>query len=136
MTHDSWEPAKDVHTEDLVKEFYKRYPTAICTMHLQPPSNIVICSSTMTSTPNSPSLPPIPLADRIENVPFPLPLAERLDMSIPSPELPSTPLPSEELHYPPMEMAGMVTPTFSEESSYTDQPGRNTAKPEDYMIYN
>jgi hypothetical protein len=134
--HDSWELAKDVHAEDLVKEFYKRYPTAIRTMHSQPPSNIAICSSTMTSTPNSPSPPPISLADRIENVPFPLPLVERLDMSIPPPELPSTPSPSEELHYPPMETAGMVTPTFSEESSYTDQPVCNTAKPEDYMIYN
>jgi hypothetical protein len=90
----------------------------------------------MSSIPASPTHPAIPLADRIKNVPFPLPLAERLDMSIPPPELPSTPSPSEELHYLPMEMAGMATPTFSEESSYTDQPERDAAKPEDYMIYN
>jgi hypothetical protein len=38
--HDSWEPAKDVHTENLVEEFYKRHPTAIHTIHL--PSNIYI----------------------------------------------------------------------------------------------
>jgi hypothetical protein len=30
---------------------------------------------------------------------------------------------------------GMVTPTFSEESSYTAQPERDSAKPEDYVIY-
>jgi hypothetical protein len=134
--HNSWEPAKDVHAEDLVEEFYKGHPTAIRTIHSPPSSNIVIRSTTMTSTPNSPSIPPIPLADCIENVPFPLPLAERIDTSIPSPKLPSTPLPSEELHYPPMITAGMVTPTFSEESSFTDQPEHDTAKPEDYMIYN
>jgi hypothetical protein len=134
--HDSWELAKDVHTEDLVKEFYKRYPTAIRTMHSQPSSNIVIRSSTMTSTPNLPSLPSNPLADRIENVPFPLPLAERLDISILPPKLPSTPSPSEELHYPPMITTGMVTPTFSEESSFTDQPKCDAVKPEDYAIYN
>jgi hypothetical protein len=90
----------------------------------------------MSSIPTSPTRLNIPLADCIESVPFPLPLAERLDTSIPPPELPSTPSPSEELHYPPMETAGMVTPTFSEESSYTDQPRRDAAKPEDYMIYN
>jgi hypothetical protein len=90
----------------------------------------------MSSNPESPSHLPIPLTNRIENVPFPLPLAERLDMSIPPPEFPSTPSPSEELHYPPMETAGMVTPTVSEESSYMDQPERDAAKPEDYMIYN
>ena len=27
--HDSWEPATNVHTEELIKEFYKRYPKAI-----------------------------------------------------------------------------------------------------------
>jgi hypothetical protein len=134
--HDSWEPAKDVHAENLIEEFYKRHPTAIQTISSQPLTNIVIRSSTMTSTPNSPSLPSIPLSERIENVPFPLPLAERIDTSIPPPELPSTPLPSEELHYPPMITAGMVTPTFSEESSFTEQPKHDAAKPEDYAIYN
>jgi hypothetical protein len=132
--HDSWEPAKDVHTENLVEEFYKKHPTAIRSIHLQ--SNIHIRALTMTSTPGSPVPLPIPLADRIRDVPFPLPLAERLDMSIPAPELPSTPSPSEELHYLPLIMSGMVTPTFSEESSYTDQPEQDAAKPEDYMIYN
>ena len=30
--HDSWEPAKDIHVDELMKEFYKRYPAAIrCT---------------------------------------------------------------------------------------------------------
>jgi hypothetical protein len=27
--HDSWEPAKNIHTKDLVEDFYKRHPTAI-----------------------------------------------------------------------------------------------------------
>jgi hypothetical protein len=132
--HDSWEPVKNIYAEDLIEEFYKRHPAAICTTHLT--SHLHIRSLTMSSTPNSPSSLPIPLADRIENVPFPLPLAERLDMTIPPPKLPSTPSLSEELHYPPMITAGMVTPTFSKESSFTDQPERDAAKPEDYIIYN
>jgi hypothetical protein len=95
----------------------------------------------MTSTPGSPApLPvlspaPLPLVERIRDVPFPLPLAEWLDMSIPPPKLPSTPSPSEELHYPPLITSGMITPTFSEESSYTAQGEHNTAKLEDYIIY-
>jgi hypothetical protein len=89
----------------------------------------------MTSTPSSPAPLPIPLAECIRDVPFPLPLAERLDMSIPPPDLPSTPLPSEELHYPPLITSGMITPTFSEESSYTAQPECDATKPDDYMIY-
>jgi hypothetical protein len=95
----------------------------------------------MTSTPGLPApLPvlapvPLPLAEWIRDVPFPLPLAERLDMSIPPPKLPSTPSPSEELHYPPLIPSGMVTPTFSEESSYTNQPEHDTAKPDEYAIY-
>jgi hypothetical protein len=96
----------------------------------------------MTSTPGSPvSLPipalaPLPLTKCIRDVPFPLPLAERLDMSIPVPEPPSTPSPSEELHYPPLIPSGMITPMFSEESSYSSQPMRDSAKPDNYMIYN
>ena len=27
--HDSWEPATNVHADELVQEFYKRYPKAI-----------------------------------------------------------------------------------------------------------
>jgi hypothetical protein len=80
--HDSWEPARNVHAKDLVEDFYKRHPTAIRTIHSTP--NIHIRSLTMTSTPGSPAPLPVhlPLAERIQNVPFPLPLAERLDMSI------------------------------------------------------
>jgi hypothetical protein len=132
--HDSWEPAKNVYADKVVEEFYKRHPTAIHTICLKP--NIHIRSITMSSTSNSPNRPHIPLADLIENVPFPLPLAERLDPSIPTPNIPSTPSPSEELHYPPMETEGMVTPTFSEESSYMEQGERDAAKPDDYAIYN
>jgi hypothetical protein len=96
----------------------------------------------MSSTLSSPSpLPvpspaPVPLAQHIRDVPFPLPLAERLDPSIPVLEFPNTLSPSEELHYPPDISSGMVTPTFSEESKYTDQDARDAAKPQDYVIYN
>jgi hypothetical protein len=140
--HDSWEPAKNIHAKDLVKDFYKRHPTAIHTTHPPLISNIYIRSLTMMSTPGSPAplpvpaLVPLPLAEWIRDIPFPLPLAKRLDMSIPPPELPSTPSPLEELHYPPLIPSGMVTPTFSEESSYTSQPERDAAKPDNYTIYN
>jgi hypothetical protein len=139
--HDSWEPAKNVHAEDLVTDFYKRHPTAICTIHPPLTSNIYIHSLMMTPTPGSPAPLPIPdptyipLAECIRDMPFPLPLAETLDMSIPPPILPSTPSPSEELCYPPLTPSGMVTPTFSEESSYSSQPEQDAAKPDDYAIY-
>jgi hypothetical protein len=135
--HDSWEPAKNVHAKDLIKDFYKRYPTTIRTIHPLPSSNIHIQSLRMSSIPGSPTpLPfPLPLVEHIRDVPFPLPLAERLDMSFPPPKLPSTPSPSEELHYPPLITSGQLTPTFSEESSYTAQPEHDAAKPYDDMIY-
>ena len=72
--HDSWEPAKDVHANEWVEEFYKRHPTAIRSTS----SPILIRSLNMSTT---------PLSERIEDAPAPLPLAERL--SSPSPPLPS-----------------------------------------------
>ena len=61
--HDSWEPAKDVHANEWVEEFYKRHPTAIRSTS----SPILICSLNMSTT---------PLSERIEDAPAPLPLAE------------------------------------------------------------
>ena len=75
--HDSWEPAKDVHADELVQEFYKRHPKAIRFI----PSPIVIRSINMSTT---------PLAERIEDTPAPLPLIDRLSSPSPSPS-PSPP---------------------------------------------
>ena len=78
--HDSWEPAKDVHADELVEEFYKRYPAAIrCT---SPP---IIRSLNMSTT---------PLSERIEDAPAPLPLVDHL--SSPSPPTHSLPTTAEE----------------------------------------
>ena len=38
--YDSWEPAKDIHADELVQEFYKRHPMAICST----PLPLIICS--------------------------------------------------------------------------------------------
>ena len=74
--HDSWEPAKDVHADELVQEFYKRHPNAIRSISFP----ITICSTIMSTT---------PLSERIEDAPSPLPLADRL--SSPSPSTPPPP---------------------------------------------
>ena len=69
--HDSWEPAKDVHVDELVEEFYKRHPTAKrCT-----PSPI-IQSINMSTT---------PLSECIEDAPVSLPLVDRLSSPSPPP---------------------------------------------------
>ena len=65
--HDSWEPASNVHADELIKEFYKRHPKAIRNAITHTP--ITICQTTM-STPT--------LAERISDPPTPLSLAERL----------------------------------------------------------
>ena len=36
--HDSWEPASNVHADELVKEFYKRHPKAIRNIIIQTPT--------------------------------------------------------------------------------------------------
>ena len=74
--HDSWEPAKDVHADKLVEEFYKRHPAAIC--YTSPP---IIRSLNMSTT---------PLSERIEDAPASLPLVDRLS----SPSPPPLPLPN------------------------------------------
>ena len=75
--HNSWEPVSNIHADELIKEFYKRYPKAIRNVITQVP--IIIRTTTMSS---------IPLSDRIENIPSTLPLADRL--SSPTPSLPLT----------------------------------------------
>ena len=84
--HDSWEPAKDVHADELVEEFYKRHPLAICSIS----SPLIICSINMSTT---------PLSERIEDAPAPLSLADHL--SSPSPSLHTSPI-TEELPLVPI----------------------------------
>ena len=74
--HDSWEPTKDVHAEELVQEFYKRYPNAIRSI----PFPTIIRSINMSTT---------PLSERIEDTPAPLPLIEHLSSPSPSPPPPT-----------------------------------------------
>ena len=74
--HDSWEPAKDVHVDELVDDFYKRHPAAI-----RFTSTPIIRSLNMSTT---------PLSERIEDAPAPLPLVDRL--SSPSPPPHSSPI--------------------------------------------
>ena len=65
--HDSWEPAANMHVDELIQEFYKRYPKAIwnTTTH----NTILIQRTTMAN---------LPLTECIEAAPAPLTLAERL----------------------------------------------------------
>ena len=53
--HDSWEPATNVHADELIQEFYKRHPKAIRNITTQIPITI---RSTIMST--------LPLVERIE----------------------------------------------------------------------
>ena len=85
--HDSWELASNVHADELIKEFYKRHPKAIWNLTTQTP--ITIRCTTMSN---------LPLAERIENAPSPLSLAERLAES-PS-YIPSSPITTEEVLVP------------------------------------
>ena len=85
--HDSWEPATNIHTDELIQEFYKRYPKAIRNITTQHP--IFICRTTMSI---------LPLAERIEGAPSPLSLAECL---VDSPSyIPSSPITTEEVLVP------------------------------------
>ena len=51
--HDSWEPAKDIHMDKLMTDFYKRHPLAIRSI----PSPLIIRSVNMSSPLNPPYLP-------------------------------------------------------------------------------
>ena len=65
--HDSWEPADHIHVDELIQEFYKRYPKAIQNTITQ--TSVFIRRTTMST---------LPLAEHIANAPSPLSLAERL----------------------------------------------------------
>ena len=79
--HDSWEPASNIHADELLQEFYKSHPTAI--RNLTTPSPIIIRSmSTSTS-----------LIDRLEDPPTPLSLSDRLGPAPPQPSQTPPPLP-------------------------------------------
>ena len=73
--HDSWEPATNIHADELIQEFYKRHPKAIRNIITQTP--IVIRTTTMSTN---------TLFERIENAPSSLPLADHL--SSPEPSMP------------------------------------------------
>ena len=98
--HDCWEPASNIHADELVQDFYKRHPLAICTT----PFPLIIRSTNMSTT---------PLSDRIEDalalltleehlsslaastLELPLPLTRlspSLLSSLPTPTLPNLPL--------------------------------------------
>ena len=137
--HDSWEPATNVHAEELVKEFYKRYPKAIQHIITQP-TPIIICSTTMSSPTSNSSLP---LAERIDNVPLPLTLAKWLERSpppshspSPSLEYPLCQLTPEIITYPPDEASGQVTPMLTDKSTYSQHKQHVADKPEGFIMYN
>ena len=81
--HDSWEPAANIHTDELIQKFYKRHPKAIQNVTTQNP---MLIRRTTMSTPS--------LVERIEGAPAPLTLAERLAES-PS-YIPSSPVITED----------------------------------------
>ena len=81
--HDSWEPAANIHADELIWEFYKRYPKAIRNTTTHTP--ITIHTTTMST---------LSLAERIEGAPSPLSLAERLAES--PTYIPSSPVTGEE----------------------------------------
>ena len=56
--HDSWEPAKNIHADELMADFYKRHPLAIRSI----PSPIIIHSINMSTT---------SLSKRIKDAPAP-----------------------------------------------------------------
>ena len=74
--HNSWEPEKNIHVDELIEDFYKRHPLAIHTTQ----SPLIIRSTMMSTT---------PLSEHIEDAPAPLSLAECLS-SPPSPSWPSS----------------------------------------------
>ena len=136
--HDSWEPANNVHVEELIEEFYKKYPKAIrnITTH---PTSIIICSTTMSSPNNT----PLPLAERIDSAPMPLTLAEWLEGTPPSSRSPSPSLEyplhqltPEIVTYPPDEASGQVTPTLTNKSTYSQHEWHVADKPEGFIMYN
>ena len=85
--HDSWEPATNIHADELIQEFYKRYPKAIRNITIQNP---ILIRSTIMST--------LPLVERIDGAPSPLSLAEHLANS--PTYIPSSPVTMEEALVP------------------------------------
>ena len=79
--HDSWEPASNIHADELLNEFYKDHPAAIRNLTVSSPI-IIRTMSTSTS-----------LLDRFEDPPAPLPLSDRLGPAPPQPSQTPPPLP-------------------------------------------
>ena len=88
--HDSWEPAKHLHAEQLIQDFYKRHPTAIG----NPTLHVTIIRRITMSVPNSPNTQPLEVpALAYPPSPQPLMVPPRLESRL---EEPLTPLTLEE----------------------------------------
>jgi hypothetical protein len=138
--HDSWEPANNIHAEQLIEDFYRQNPSTIrSSTHInQPalPTSLTICCITMSSptynsTPlaariSSPSpTNSVPLADRLSSPPLvlmDLPHRVPTPESFPSPGLTNmevnTPDPDQESHFgipvaPPTELAAVATQSLA-----------------------
>jgi transposase InsO family protein len=119
--HDSWEPANNIHAEQLITDFYWKNPSAIrSSTHINQPTSptsltirrITMSSPTNNSTPlaariSSPSpMNSVPLADRLSSPPLiPMDLPHRVTTpdSFPSAGLTdmevNTPDPEQEFHF-------------------------------------
>ena len=121
--HDSWEPAKNVHASKLIQEFYKRHPNAIRFI----PSPITIRSTNMST--NS-------LAERIEDAPAPLPLADCLA----SPSPPTTPPPPAAIDEPLISIDTRPPSRAGTEPSSAEvdigMMGRDFSTPEGFSMFN
>ena len=121
--HDSWEPTKNVHADELVQEFYKRHPNAIRSI----PAPTIIRSINMSTT---------PLSEHIRNAPSPLPLVDRLSSpappnSPPSPTVADEPLVSIDTR--PPSRAG-TEPSSAEVD--IGMMGRDFSTPEGFNMFN
>ena len=121
--HDSWEPAKDVHADELVQEFYKTNPNAIRTI----PSTTIIRSIHMSTT---------PLFDCIENAPSPLTLMDRLS----SPDPPNSPPPPVVADEPLISIDTRPPSRAGTEPSSAEvdigMMGRDLSTPEGFSMFN
>jgi hypothetical protein len=94
--HDSWEPLAHINADQLIKEFYHANPQAICivTYKTSPtsPHSVNIRCTQMSTPPPTISSPfistlSLPLSERINDVPPPIPLSERIEPLSPIPLL-------------------------------------------------
>ena len=86
-THDSWEPANHLHTDQLIQDFYKEHPLAVGNPS---PHTITIRRTTMSS-PNSPVIQPTEVPALVYPLsPQPLMAPPRLEDHLENPLVPLT----------------------------------------------